>query len=59
MVGETRKTVGHTITETDFVVHGGHTQDFFPHHMDTEFMKMQPFGQRLANGSMTFATASA
>ena len=54
-VGETRQTSGRTITETDFVVHAGHTGDFFPHHMDAEFMKASPFGQRIAHGTMTFA----
>lgn len=55
LIGETRRTVGRTITETDIVVHAGHTGDFFPHHMDAEFMKTQPFGQRIAHGTMTFA----
>jgi monoamine oxidase len=54
-VGTTRTTSGRTITETDFVVHAGHTGDFFPHHMDAEFMKTQPFGQRIAHGTMVFA----
>lgn len=55
VVGEVRETTGRTITETDFVVHAGHTGDFFPHHMDAEFMKASPFGQRIAHGTMTFA----
>jgi len=54
-LGEVRATHGRTITETDFVVHAGHTGDFFPHHMDAEFMKASPFGQRIAHGTMTFA----
>jgi acyl dehydratase len=54
-IGEGRRTSGRTITETDFVVHAGHTGDFFPHHMDAEFMKMQPFGQRIAHGTMVFS----
>jgi monoamine oxidase len=54
-VGTTRTTSGRTITETDFVVHAGHTGDFFPHHMDAEFMKTQQFGQRIAHGTMVFA----
>ena len=54
-IGEARDTVGRTITETDFVVHAGHTGDFFPHHMDAEFMKSSAFGQRIAHGTMTFA----
>ncbi len=36
-LGHVRTTTGRTITETDFVVHAGHTGDFFPHHMDAEF----------------------
>ena len=54
-VGSSRITSGRTITETDFVVHAGHTGDFFPHHMDAEFMKGSEFGQRIAHGTMTFA----
>ena len=41
-IGEARKTVGRTITETDFVVHAGHSGDFFPHHLDAEFCKTLP-----------------
>lgn len=55
VIGETRATAGRTITETDIVLHAGHTGDFFPHHMDAEFMKSTPFGQRIAHGTMTFA----
>jgi len=54
-IGSQRATYGRTITETDFVVHAGHTGDFFPHHMDAEFMKTQPFGQRIAHGTMVFS----
>ena len=54
-LGHERMTYGRTITETDFVVHAGHTGDFFPHHMDAEFMKTQPFGQRIAHGTMVFS----
>lgn len=54
-IGESRITFGRTITETDFVVHAGHTGDFFPHHMDAEFMAASEFGQRIAHGTMVFA----
>lgn len=54
-IGATRTTMGRTITETDFVVHAGHTGDFFPHHMDAEFMKSTEFGQRIAHGTMVFS----
>ncbi|MFN3226322.1 MAG: MaoC family dehydratase [Hyphomicrobiales bacterium] len=54
-VGDKRTTSGRTITETDIVVHAGHSGDFFPHHMDGEWCKTQPFGARIAHGTMTFA----
>ncbi|TYA65943.1 MaoC family dehydratase [Seonamhaeicola marinus] len=54
-LGHKRETLGRTITETDFVVHAGHTGDFFPHHMDAEWCATQPFKQRIAHGTLTFA----
>ena len=54
-VGEQRQTFGRTITETDFVVHAGHTGDFFPHHMDAEWCAGQDIGQRIAHGTMIFS----
>ena len=54
-VGAERNTSGRTITETDVVVHAGHSADFFPHHMDAEFARTTAFGQRIAHGTMTFA----
>lgn len=56
-VGERRETVGRTITETDIVVHAGQTGDFFPHHMDAEWMKTQPAGQRIAHGTLILSIA--
>mgnify|MGYP003489737318 FL=1 len=55
VVGASRRTLGRTITEADIVFHAGHSGDFFPHHMDAEFCRGQPFGQRIAHGTMTFA----
>lgn len=54
-LGSKRETLGRTITETDFVVHAGHTGDYFPHHMDAEWCETQPFKQRIAHGTLTFA----
>lgn len=54
-IGSKRETLGRTITETDFVVHAGHTGDYFPHHMDAEWCKTQPFKQRIAHGTLTFS----
>ena len=53
--GEERKTGGRTITEADIVLHAGQTGDFFPHHMDAEWCKTQPFGQRMAHGTLVFS----
>jgi acyl dehydratase len=54
VVGSQRETSGRTITEADFVVHAGHSGDYFPHHVDAEFARTTPFGQRIAHGTMTF-----
>ena len=54
-VGAQRHTSGRTITETDVVFHAGHTGDYFPYHVDAEFARETPFGQRIAHGTMTFA----
>lgn len=54
-VGSTRASSTRTITETDIVVHAGHTGDFFPHHVDAEFAAKTPFGQRIAHGTMVFS----
>lgn len=53
-IGYQRSTFGRTITETDFVVHAGHSGDFFPHHMDAQWCSTQDFGQRIAHGTMVF-----
>jgi acyl dehydratase len=52
-----RETVGRTITEADVVLHAGQTGDFYPHHMDAEWCKTQPFGQRMAHGTLVFSVA--
>jgi acyl dehydratase len=56
-LGSTRETLGRTITEADIVIHAGQTGDFFPHHMDAEWCKKQPFGQRIAHGTLIFSVA--
>jgi acyl dehydratase len=56
-IGESRDSVGRTITETDVVMHAGQTGDFFPHHMDAEWTKTQPFGQRIAHGTLVMSVA--
>ena len=51
-IGTTRKSFGRTITEADIVTHAGQTGDFYPHHMDAEWCATQPFGQRMAHGTL-------
>lgn len=56
-LGEQRTSFGRTITESDIVTHAGQTGDFYPHHMDAEWCKTQPFGQRIAHGTLIFSVA--
>lgn len=35
----------------------GQTGDFFPHHMDAAWCATQPFGQRIAHGTLVFSVA--
>lgn len=56
-LGESRTSVGRTITEADIVLHAGQTGDFFPHHMDAEWTATQPFGQRIAHGTLIMSVA--
>src|ERR1051325_10558174 len=56
-INEIRKTLGRTITEADLVIHAGQSGDFFPHHMDEEWCKTQPFGRRIAHGTLVFTIA--
>jgi acyl dehydratase len=57
VTGSTRTTLGRTITEADIVIHAGQTGDFYPHHMDAEWCQTQPFGQRIAHGTLIFSVA--
>lgn len=54
VIGEVRRSFGRTITEADIVLHAGHSGDYFPHHVDVEFCKTQPFKRPIAHGTMTF-----
>ena len=56
-IGDARRTRGRTVTETDIVIHAGQSGDFFPHHMDEEWCKTQPFGKRIAHGTLIFTIA--
>jgi len=56
-IGEKRVSVGRTVTEADVVMHAGQTGDFFPHHMDAQWCATQPFGQRIAHGTLILSMA--
>jgi acyl dehydratase len=51
-IGDRRETQGRTITEADIVLHAGQTGDFYPHHMDEAWCRTQPFGRRIAHGTL-------
>ena len=55
--GEVRVSMGRTVTEADIVNHAGQTGDFFPQHMDAEWMKSQPGGQRIAHGTLILSVS--
>lgn len=55
ITGQFRSSTGRTITEADIVLHAGQSGDFYPHHMDEEWCKTQPFKKRIAHGTLIFA----
>lgn len=52
-----RETTRPTITYSDIVIHAGQTGYFFPHHMEAEWCKTQPFKLRIAHGTLVFSIA--
>jgi acyl dehydratase len=56
-LGDQRVTSGRTITEADVVLHAGQTGDFYPHHMDEAWCRTQPFGKRIAHGTLVLSVA--
>jgi len=46
-----------TITEHDIISFAGMTGDFSPIHMDAEFSKASPFGERIAHGLLGLVIA--
>lgn len=56
-IGERRQSMGRTVTESDIVLHAGQTGDWFPHHVDAEWCATQPFGARIAHGTLIISIA--
>lgn len=55
--GDQRVTSGRTMTEADIVLHAGQTGDLYPHHMDEVWCRTQPFGRRMAHGTLVLSIA--
>jgi acyl dehydratase len=56
-VGQTLRTRGRTITESDIVQFGSLTGDFNPMHFDDDFMRGHMLGKRVAHGMLTLSYA--
>ena len=57
-VGDVHTTRGRTITEADVVNFAGISGDFFELHMNEEFAKNTPFGQRIVHGALVFSIST-
>lgn len=55
--GYTRYTKERPISAEDIDIHAKESGDFFPHHMDEEWCKTQPFKKRIAHGTLIFTIA--
>lgn len=52
-----RYTKERSIAAADIDFHAKESGDFFPHHMDEEWCKTQPFKKRIAHGTLIFTIA--
>jgi acyl dehydratase len=57
-VGRETNSPARTVTETDIVNFAGLSGDFNVIHTDAEFVKITPFGQRIAHGLLGLSIAS-
>src|ERR671936_2225038 len=55
---ETFQTKGRTITEADIVAFAGLSGDFVELHMNEEYARRGPFGQRIAHGALIFSIST-
>ena len=54
---EGRTTATKKITAADIDFHAKESGDYFPHHMDEEWCKTQPFKKRMAHGTLILTIA--
>ena len=57
-VGEKLTTRRRTITEADIVMFSMFSGDWYPLHVDVEYAKKSPFGERIAHGFLVLSAAS-
>jgi acyl dehydratase len=57
-VGEEIASPARTVTEADVMSFAGLTGDYQPEHINEEFARTSPFGQRIAHGILTLAMAT-
>ena len=56
-LNEGRTTKNRKITGADIDLHAEESGDYFPHHMDAEWCKTQPFKKRMAHGTLVLTVA--
>jgi acyl dehydratase len=56
-LNEGRTTAKRKITGKDIDLHAEESGDYFPHHMDAEWCKTQPFKKRMAHGTLVLTVA--
>jgi acyl dehydratase len=56
--GSRFSTRGRTVTEADVVTFAGLTGDFHPQHVDAEWARERPFGERIAHGMLVLSMAA-
>jgi len=57
-VGQTFRSVGRTVTGSDFVLHSMFAGDWTELHTNRHYAEEGPFGERVAHGPMTFTLAT-
>lgn len=56
-VGDRLMTRGRTVTEADIVMYAALSGDWYPLHVDAEYAKRTPFGERVAHGLLIVSMA--